>query len=105
MPKKIRAKKRQKRQNWTRAKKIFTFFFVKFGISGPKNPWNQLFEPLEGHTQKLKNDPQETWPNPIYNTRHEVKTVLILFFYVSNDHLQDTINYMYFHITYSSIYK
>ena len=64
--KKIRAKKRQKRQNWTRAKKIFTFFFVKFGISGPKNPWNQLFEPLEGHTQKLKNDPQETWPNPNY---------------------------------------
>ena len=66
--KKLERKNDKKGKIGHEPKKFLPFFFVKFGISGPKNPWNQLFEPLEGHTQKLKSDPQETWPNPMYST-------------------------------------
>ena len=37
------------------SQKNFQLFFIKFRISGPKYPLNQVFEPLEGHAQKLKN--------------------------------------------------
>ena len=62
--KKLERKKDKKAEIGHEPKNFLAFFFFKFRISGPKNLLNQVFEPLEGLTQKFKNDPQETWPNP-----------------------------------------
>ena len=66
------------------SQKKFLAFFVKFRISGPKNPQNQVFEPLEGQARKLKNDPQETWPNPMYDLKLKNNSKFYLFSIVIN---------------------